>query len=168
MVKTAIRIAIVCTCAFGLMSGTGCRSRGRVGGDSLVPEPLGGNIALGERFEDGVRIEGVVFPDVLFGFDSSQILGSEIGKIEKVASYLKQNSGVRLITEGHCDERGSREYNVSLGEYRAHAVRRHLVRLGINASRIQTRSYGEEQPVDFGHNESAWRRNRRVAFAFYR
>jgi peptidoglycan-associated lipoprotein len=81
---------------------------------------------------------------------------------------MTRNQDVRLIAEGHCDERGSREYNLSLGEHRALAVRAYLVGLGVDGARIQTRSYGEEQPLDPGHDESAWRLNRRVEFALFR
>jgi len=131
-------------------------------------EQLDGDFALSERPEGGDRITDVEFESVLFAYDSFQVTGGEVAKIEGVADYLTRNLGVRLVTEGHCDERGSREYNMSLGENRALAVRAHLIRLGLDGSRIQTRSYGEEQPLDPGHNESAWRLNRRVEFVLYR
>ena len=73
-----------------------------------------------------------------------------------------------VTVSGHCDERGSREYNMALGENRALAVRAHLIRLGTDAARIQTRSYGEERPLDPGHSEAAWRRNRRGEFLLFR
>jgi len=151
--------------------GAGCTRKTKPGAgltdiDTVGSE--GGDIALGERFEDGTRIAGVEFSNVLFDYDSFQIKDSEVKKIESVADYLRRNQGVRLVTEGHCDERGSREYNMSLGEHRALAVRAHLVGLGIEGSRIQTKSYGEENPLDSGHSESAWRLNRRVEFPLYR
>jgi len=130
------------------------------------PEDL--DIALSERFEDGTRIADVEFSSVLFKYDSFQIEESEVWRIEKVADYLRRNSGVRLVVEGHCDERGSREYNMSLGEHRALAVRAYLIGLGVDVSHVQTRSYGEEHPLDSGHDESAWRLNRRGEFALYR
>ena len=105
---------------------------------------------------------------VMFAFDSYQIEQTEIPKIEKAAAFLKSNAGVRLVTEGHCDERGSNEYNMSLGEHRALAIRANLISLGIGGDRIQTRSFGEERPADSGHNEEAWRINRRGEFALYR
>ncbi len=123
----------------------------------------------GARFdENGVRIQNVSFENVMFGYDSFQIANSEIAKIEQATEYMSQNRNVKLVLEGNCDERGSREYNISLGEYRALAVRAHMIGLGIDGNRIQTRSYGEENPLDAGHNESAWRTNRRVEFALYR
>lgn len=161
--QTAVIIVSLCV----LMVAGGCSRKGRMG-DSIAPEELEGDVALGERFEDGERITDVQFANVLFDFDSFQIRGSEVGKIEGVADYMKGNSRVRLVAEGHCDERGSREYNMSLGEHRSLAVRAYLVKLGIDGSKIQTRSYGEERPVDPGHSEEAWRLNRRVEFVLYR
>ena len=140
--------------------------RRRASDDMVHPEDL--DIALSERFEDGTRIADVEVDSVLFKYDSFRIEESEVWKIEKAADYLRLNSGVRLVVEGHCDERGSREYNMSLGEHRALAVRAYLIGLGADVSHIQTRSYGEERPLDTGHDESAWRLNRRGEFALYR
>ena len=125
-------------------------------------------VRMESRFDDGERITNVSFPGVSFGYDNYQINPSESRKIEAVAQYMRENRTVRLITEGHCDERGSREYNMSLGEHRAQAVRAYAISLGIDGGRIQTRSYGEENPIDPGHHEGAWRLNRRVEFALYR
>lgn len=158
-------LAVLGLCALVV---SGCKSSrpGQAEGDILDPTFMEG--ALGERFEDGNRITDVSFENVLFGYDSYQISPSELAKIEAVADYMRRNAGVRLVVEGHCDERGSREYNMSLGEHRALAVRAHMISLNIDGSRIQTRSYGEESPLDYGHNESAWRINRRAEFALYR
>jgi peptidoglycan-associated lipoprotein len=156
-----------------LVLAAGCRTKDSFGGegdDIVDPTILGGDGAypLAERMEDGTRVTDVQFESVLFAYDSFQIAPSEIGKIEQVAAYMGRNPGVRLVLEGHCDERGSREYNMSLGEYRALAVRAHLIRLDVDGAGIQTRSYGEEMPADPGHTEAAWRRNRRVEFALFR
>jgi len=101
---------------------------------------------------------------VYFDFDSSAIKSSERSKIEKVASYLKEHSAHAVKIEGHCDERGTEEYNRALGERRALAIREYLVHTGISPDRIETISYGEDRPVDPGHNEEAWRKNRRGVF----
>jgi peptidoglycan-associated lipoprotein len=101
---------------------------------------------------------------VYFDFDSSAIKASESSKIEKVADYFKSNSGHALKVEGHCDERGTEEYNRSLGERRALAIREHLVRAGIAPDRVETISFGEDRPADSGHSESAWKKNRRGVF----
>jgi len=129
-----------------------------------------GSIPPPDRMADGNRVPVSEFnvENVLFSYDSYQIAESEIAKVEKVAEFLKSNADIRLVTEGHCDERGSNEYNMSLGEHRALAVRAYLVGLGVDSSRIQTRSFGEEKPLESGHNEAAWRANRRVEFALFR
>jgi len=168
--KSLVAVVGLCVC---VLLGNGCRTRtssGGAGDDILDPMSLGadGDYPLGSRVEDGVPVTDVQFESVLFAYDSFQIASSEIGKIERVVDYMRRNGDVRLVLEGHCDERGSREYNMSLGEYRALAVRAHLIGLDIDGGRIQTRSFGEETPLDPGHNEEAWSVNRRVAFKLYR
>jgi peptidoglycan-associated lipoprotein len=91
----------------------------------------------------------------------------EAGKCEEVAKLLKKGKYAGVICEGNGDERGSREYNLALGERRALAVRDYLISLGVDPTVIQTKSYGEEMPADMGHDEAAWRKNRRVEFAMY-
>ncbi|MEI7899187.1 MAG: OmpA family protein [bacterium] len=127
-----------------------------------------GNLVSGARFEDTMQaVPGVKFAPVYFAFDSYVLPPSEISKIEQVAVHLKQNMAQVLVVEGNCDERGSNEYNLSLGENRALAVRSHLINVGIAAERIQTRSYGEEKPAVAGSGEEAWRLNRRCEFALF-
>jgi peptidoglycan-associated lipoprotein len=101
---------------------------------------------------------------VHFDYDSSVVKSSEKSKIEAVADYLKANPSVAVRVEGNCDERGTAEYNRSLGERRALAAREELVGLGVDASRVDTISYGKDRPVDTGHNEDAHARNRRDDF----
>ncbi len=101
---------------------------------------------------------------VYFDFDSSVIKASEKPKVSAVADYLKANSAKAVRIEGNCDERGTEEYNRALGERRALAVREELIRLGIDPTRADTISYGKDRPVDPGHDESAWRKNRRDDF----
>jgi peptidoglycan-associated lipoprotein len=103
------------------------------------------------------------FAAVLFDYDSARIRPSEDSKLEAVAAYLKANPG-KLVIEGHCDERGTAEYNRALGERRALAARDALVKLGVDASRMSTISYGKDRPVDPGHDETAWAKNRRCEF----
>lgn len=101
---------------------------------------------------------------VYFEFDRSTIKASERVKVEEVALYLKTQTGVKLMVEGHCDERGTEEYNRALGERRALSLREYLVNLGISPERVYTISYGEDQPAVPGHNEAAWAKNRRGVF----
>ncbi|MBT8137458.1 MAG: peptidoglycan-associated lipoprotein Pal [Gammaproteobacteria bacterium] len=101
-----------------------------------------------------------------FDFDTSEIRREFVDIIEAHARNLARNPSQRIMLEGHCDERGSREYNIGLGERRAHAVRRALLLQGVSASQVSTVSYGEERPADPGHNESAWSRNRRVEIIY--
>ena len=115
---------------------------------------------------DGAEIGAGQFEAVFFDYDSPQLNPSEQGKIDAVVAYLQQNATHGVVVEGHCDERGSNEYNLALGERRSLAVRAAMVSAGIDGARVQTRSYGEERGVAFGHDESAWRLNRRAEFVF--
>ena len=108
-----------------------------------------------------------VYP-VYFRYNDSTVPAEESSKIGTVAGFLADNPGVVVLLEGNCDERGTNEYNLSLGEYRAQAVRDGLLAAGVAPNRIQTVSYGEERPAAAGHDEAAWAQNRRVDFAFYK
>jgi peptidoglycan-associated lipoprotein len=101
---------------------------------------------------------------VHFAFDSAAVRRSEQANIQAVADALSKDSSAKLLIEGHCDERGTEEYNRSLGERRALALREALAKLGVDPSRIRTISYGKDRPVDPGHDESAWAKNRRGEF----
>ncbi len=99
---------------------------------------------------------------VLFGFDSYELSASAKSVLDDQATFLASNPSVRITIEGHCDERGTREYNLALGESRASATRDYLVAQGVNPARIKTISYGKERPAVIGSNEDAWRYNRRA------
>ena len=101
---------------------------------------------------------------VYFAFDSSSVRSGEQTKIESLASAMQSDASVYLLIEGHCDERGTEEYNRSLGERRALALREELVKLNVNPDRIRTLSFGEDKPAVQGHDESAWSKNRRGEF----
>jgi peptidoglycan-associated lipoprotein len=125
-------------------------------------EPATGMADLPDRPPEGAyELVEDLFEAVLFDFDSAVVRSDEMYKLDAVATYLSQNTTDQLLVEGHCDERGSREYNMALGERRAQAARNYLIDSGIDPMRIQTKSFGEEMPVDPGHDESAWRLNRR-------
>ena len=98
---------------------------------------------------------------VFFGYDKYDLSPEARTSIEKQAQWLKTYPNINISVEGHCDERGTREYNLALGEKRATAVRNYLVALGIEASRLQTISYGKERPAVTGSDETAWAQNRR-------
>jgi peptidoglycan-associated lipoprotein len=131
------------------------------GGGGLTEEGAGGMGS--ERFGAGKETKGQ-FASVYFAYDSSQVEAAERSKCETVSSFLKENANANMIVEGHCDERGSAEYNLALGERRALAVRAYLIGLGVDGARVQTKSYGEENPVAMGHDESSWKLNRRSEF----
>jgi peptidoglycan-associated lipoprotein len=101
---------------------------------------------------------------VYFDFDSSSVKPAEKSKVSAVADYLKSNAANAVRVEGHCDERGTEEYNRSLGERRALALREELVTLGIEPGRVDTISYGKDRPAETGHDEAAWKKNRRGEF----
>lgn len=99
-----------------------------------------------------------------FEYDSAVVKSGDHSKITAVADYLKSNSSNAVKVEGHCDERGTDEYNRSLGERRAQAIREELVKAGVDAGRVDTVSFGRDRPVDTGHSEASHRKNRRGEF----
>jgi len=101
-----------------------------------------------------------------FDFDQSSLQSSAVDSLQLHASYLSSNSDASVRLEGYADERGTREYNVALGERRGNAVMKFLVVNGVGANQIEVVSYGEENPLDAGHNESAWSANRRVELSY--
>jgi peptidoglycan-associated lipoprotein len=102
--------------------------------------------------------------DIYFDFDKYDLRTDARTTLDRKASFLNQNSSVRVQIEGHCDERGTEEYNLALGERRANAAKQYLTTAGISAGRLSTISYGKERPLDPGHNEAAWAKNRRDHF----
>jgi peptidoglycan-associated lipoprotein len=101
---------------------------------------------------------------VHFAFDRYDITPENRSILKQNAKWLKDNANATVQIEGHCDERGTTEYNLALGERRANAVKSYLIKLGIKKARLSTISYGSERPVDPGHDEAAWAKNRRAAF----
>lgn len=101
---------------------------------------------------------------IYFDYDQSDLKAETLKNLEKKAEWLKNHPGTVLGIEGHCDERGTNEYNIALGDSRANAAKSYLSSLGIPADKIHTISYGEERPADPGHSEGAWAKNRRAEF----
>jgi peptidoglycan-associated lipoprotein len=102
--------------------------------------------------------------DAFFAFDSYALTSEAKGTLEANAREMKRVTDKSVTIEGHCDERGTKAYNLALGEKRANAAKDYLVAMGVNASRISTVSYGKERPFDAGHDEAAWAKNRRAHF----
>jgi peptidoglycan-associated lipoprotein len=104
------------------------------------------------------------FEDIRFAYDKAVIEPAARGTLKDIAAWMMKNKKYVLVTEGHCDERGTVEYNLALGQRRADAAMKYLVDLGVNKSDITTISYGKERPLDPGNNEEAWTKNRRAHF----
>ena len=139
-------------------SGSGSSSSGSdVSSDGTITETTGSGIVSGSQEDLIVNVGDRVF----FGYDSSDLDSDALGLLQDQVAWLKQNSDVSITIEGHCDERGTREYNLALGEKRAQAVKNYLIGLGINPDRVSTISYGKERPAVVGSNDGAWAQNRR-------
>jgi peptidoglycan-associated lipoprotein len=117
--------------------------------------------------DDTIYIEPLAsaFEDIYFEFDRYEIRARDESTLQAIAGWLEDNDRVTVLIEGHCDERGTNEYNMALGEQRALAARRYLVGLGVASDRMTTISYGEERPVDPRSTEDAWAMNRRAHFS---
>lgn len=112
--------------------------------------------------------EGAATQTVYFAFDDYTLNADAQQSLSKLAEFMKASSDVVVQIEGHCDERGSVEYNLALGERRAQSVKNYLTQIGIDGARLPTISYGEEKPAAQGHDEAAWSQNRRSEFAVSR
>jgi peptidoglycan-associated lipoprotein len=174
---------LTCSLAFALaitLAATGCKSHKPVG-VTPIPQGPGGMVgepgpgdtlkvgggqtaSLGEFEGMAMDRDALAAYTVHFAYDSAAIRHSEQSSLQAVAAALSANSGAKLLIEGNCDERGTEEYNRSLGERRALAAREALAKQGVDPSRIRTISYGKDKPVESGHDESAWAKNRRDDF----
>lgn len=171
-----IRLLTIClVLAISAMSISGCAGKRKSlkNADALAAErdaalsfeDIGlDNVPDMEMFSEPAGDLKNVFKDIYFQYNSAVINNEQSAILENVVSWMKRRPSAVVLIEGHCDERGSNEYNLALGEQRALSVRRYLVALGIESDRIHTISYGEESPAALDHNESAWRLNRRGHF----
>ena len=155
-----------------------------VGG--VMPDPSGINASSGSGFEseansgkwvdpraleNGADADGwrqadpsgnnLGFPVIYFAYDSDVLVPSETANLDKIAAYLNNHAQLGLVIEGHCDNRGTDEYNRALGERRANAIRSYLAGQGVSENRMKTKSLGEDQPAVSGSGESIWKQNRR-------
>ena len=179
MAVFAVALAVVATgCKYdkaGKGAGDGSADGQDISAQDINGAGAGANAQSGSlsgltegKFEDlYTRCTDVNFAPVYFGFDSTVIPNGEFGKIDAVVQHLTAKTDRVVVIEGNCDERGSNEYNMSLGENRAIIIRNYLVNNGVAADRIQTRSYGEERPAVEGQGEAAWSKNRRGEFAIF-
>jgi len=126
-----------------------------------IKNPEGQNIKTSSE----MRNEKGGLEDIHFDFDKYNIRQDDRQILSRNAAYLSKNINVKIVIEGNCDERGTTEYNMALGERRADEAKQYLVNLGIDSKRITTISYGSEKPLDPGHDEDAWAKNRRDHFA---
>ncbi len=138
-----------------------CSSSGRSGTGS--PD----DYAEGDLGEGNIPTASIgrELPDINFAYDSSSLSEDAKESLKKGAKWLSSNASTKVVVEGHCDERGTSEYNLALGERRAKSANDYLRSLGVSSSQLSTVSYGSEVPLDTGHNESAYARNRRVHFS---
>jgi peptidoglycan-associated lipoprotein len=130
--------------------------------EPIPPEPLAADSVAGRSLDDLNR-DSPLRP-VFFEYDSSEVNDAGRTVLQANAAVLKKYPSWAVTIEGHCDERGTAEYNLALGERRAVAARTYLISLGVDANRLRTVSYGSEFPFDPAHSESAWSRNRRAHF----
>jgi peptidoglycan-associated lipoprotein len=128
---------------------------------SAPPPPIAANPSAGEQ-----ELFARNMKDIYFDYDKYDVRASEQPSLQADAEFLKSHPGIRFTIEGHCDERGSAEYNLALGDNRANSVKQALVNLGVPAVSIKTISYGKEKPVCTAANEACWQQNRRAHFAY--
>ena len=159
---TSILVLFVAACATkpkdeGESSGSGSSSSGDSVSEGTITETSGSGIVAGSQEDLIVNVGDRVF----FGYDSSDLDSDALELLQDQVAWLKQHSDVSVIVKGHCDERGTREYNLALGEKRAQSVKNYLISLGISSDRVSTISYGKERPAVVGSNDGAWAQNRR-------
>ncbi len=133
-----------------------------------VEPPAAGAFEEAEPGSDVLTIQQInedgSLQTIYFDYDESEIRPDQRAKLQANAQFLRENTNFRLVIAGHCDERGTREYNMALGERRASATMQYLVSLGVPRNRVDIISYGEENPAATGNTESAWAQNRRAQF----
>ena len=125
-----------------------------------------GNVSYGTVPGSKENFVSEVGDRVFFGYDSSDLTIDSQSTLDRQATWLQKFPSVRVSIEGHCDERGTREYNLALGERRAEVVKSFLTSAGVRSRQIETVSFGEETPADPGHTESAWALNRRAVLSY--
>jgi peptidoglycan-associated lipoprotein len=177
MANASPRRVIVVLLAAAALGLSGCASKHPKPAPPAEPEANAGaqgagaggaNAARGNPDDEAAGPQAGLLANriVYFDFDSAEIKGTGTDVVAAHAKYLAAHGGIRVRLEGHTDERGSREYNIGLGERRAQSVRRALLLQGATDAQISTVSYGEERPAVAGHDEAAWAKNRRVEIVY--
>jgi peptidoglycan-associated lipoprotein len=156
-VSTAIKLAAISTAALLVASCSSTKPAATPAGDGGASASVEQTIVPGSARDFQVNVGD----RVLFDYDRSDLDETDRATLQKQAAWLAKYPQVTLTIEGHCDERGTREYNIGLGARRAQSVKEYLVSLGVNSSRLDTISYGKERPVCVESNESCWAENRR-------
>ena len=170
MKKNLILIGIFAVLVFGLAIFTGCAEKKTVVTDGSAQEQkvAAAQTADTTNKEQSAKVQAaataVTVSDINFDFDKSNIRPDAREILKTNADVFLKNSASAIVIEGYCDERGTAEYNMALGQRRAQETKKYLGNLGIKESRMKTISYGEERPLDPGHNEEAWDKNRRAHF----
>jgi len=137
-------------------------ARAREEAERIAAQRTADSLAALGRSTDAVRT--MLATMIHFDYDKANIRPDDAGTLDQKVGILQANGNLRVRVAGHCDERGSDEYNLALGNRRATSAKQYLVSHGIDAGRIETQSYGKERPLDSGHNEEAWSKNRRDEF----
>ena len=133
--------------------------------EEVVAAPKPAEVKEAEVKEDVMKEEVSPLEDIHFAFDDYSLTDTAKATLEKNAAWMKNNPNNKVLIEGNCDERGTNEYNMALGERRANSGKKYLSKLGVKEEQLATVSYGEEKPFDPGHNEEAWAKNRRDHYA---
>ena len=169
------QLKIILSFSLCLLTATGCSKNKSASGDgsgSSSTEISDQDLALqNSRFGEGnipKASEDGPFKDVLFGFNSSSVESEYLDDLQSYAKLIQGDPGLKVEIEGHCDKRGTPEYNLALGERRAKAVASSLSKYGVDRSQMSIVSYGEEIPLDLSDSESAYARNRRAHFAVFK
>lgn len=131
---------------------------------ATAPDTAAQQVVTPEPEETDVMAEGKILNTIYFNFDKADLQPSSIEVLKKIGDWLSKNPDKKIRIEGHCDERGTDEYNIALGERRALAAKNYLATMGVPMGNITTLSFGEEKPADPGRNEDAWAKNRRAEF----
>ena len=163
----------------GVQNGTGSNMNAKVSTQSIKEPSVNSVGEQNIRVNENLSIEEEtknIKKDIHFNFNSAKI--EDINSyglsespsllLNNIAKFMMKHPDVNVRIEGNCDERGTEEYNLALGQRRADAAKKYLISLGIESNRIETISYGETQPLDLGHNEYAWAKNRRDHFVFFK